>query len=467
MRDIKIKNQATYFNNSGFMPPQSVDLEKIVLSACLNGDHDVIFAYIKSDNEFYNSAHKIIFSAIQEMSLDQIDITTYQLRRYIKENIELVGGIHYLLELSKIFYSKIDLIKICFELIEKAIARETIILCSEITRDLTIQNQSDVFGVIEKINGHNIEILQRISSLKTFNFEASKNNVIKNTIEKHNGTGDESIKTLIRKIDNYTGGFRRKSLNVIGARPGAGKSGLAIQLAHNFSEKQNFKTLIFSLEMSESENIERLLANHLSLTTKDRYTNFEIIKGFINDKEKLNSFVEGAEKFTNNRIFIYDNIFNIDNIRAKTIELVKSKSIDVVIIDHLHIIKSHEQNEIDRLTAISGKLKVLAKECNVPVICLAQLNREVEKRTDKKPILSDLRGSGSIEQDSDTVSFIYRPYYYDQENSDENQLYYIVSKNRNGACGELTLWCDVKNSTVLDEAPQYQISLKDIKSSFF
>lgn len=465
MRDIKNKTQNVDFG-LGKIPPSNLEAEKIVLTAGLNGEFDLIAIYLKENDEFYKEANQLIFNAMQAIYFEQNEISMYQVRRKLADKFEIIGGSAYLLELVNNNYSQSDIIPSCMAILETKIARQTIYACSEIIKG--IYDKMDVFESVDLMNEHNNFVLKKISSLKTFDFEKSKEKVIENTIEKHLGKSKDSLNSTIRKIDNCLGGFRKKSLNTIGARPGAGKSGFAIQLAHNFSIKQELKTLIFSLEMSESENIERLLANHLSFYSNNEFTNFEIIKGFTANETKLNEFVKGAKEFKTERIFIYDNIFHIEKIRAKSIELVKNKDIGVIIIDHLHIIKSNEKTEIERLTEISGKLKVLAKECNVPVIVLAQLNREVEKRTDKKPIMADLRGSGSIEQDSDTVSFLYRPYYYDQENSDENQLIYTVSKNRNGVTGDLNLWCNVKNSTVLDEAPTQQfMKFPDIKSDLF
>jgi replicative DNA helicase len=461
-----INNKKIMDNGLGKLPPMNLEAEKIVLTASLDGHFDLVATYIKDNDEFYKEANQLIFNAMQEIYLEQNDITMYQVRKKLAHKFEIVGGANYLLEITNNNYQFTDIVPSCMAIVETKIARQTIFACNEITKG--IYDQMDVFDAVDAMNEHNNFVLKKVSALKTFNFEKAKESVIENTIEKHAGKSKDSLNSMIRKLDNCMGGFRKKSLNTIGARPGAGKSGFAIQLAHNFSIKQDFKTLIFSLEMSESENIERLLANHLSFYSKTEYTNFEIIKGFTANENKLNDFVKGARDFKTDKIFIYDNIFHIEKIRAKSIELVKNKGVDVIIIDHLHIIKSNEKTEIERLTEITGKLKVLAKECNVPIILLAQLNREVEKRTDKKPMMSDLRGSGATEQDSDTVSFMYRPFYYDQENSDENQLIYTVSKNRNGVTGDLNLWCNVKNSTILDEAPIQQLmNFPDVKSSLF
>lgn len=438
----------------GKIPPSAIDSEGRVLSACLNGFYSNISTIIKDSEDFYIEKNQILFEAIKETSNKGKEITKLQLARSLgSENLERIGGAYYLTEISDVPYSEKDVINDAMYVLEKSIARRAISKCSDIISKLF--SDDDVFNTIDEISTFQNEVNNKLSSLSVFSFKEEMEFVIKDVELRHNGESQTDIFTGITKIDNVLGGFQKKTLNILGARPGGGKTAMSIQFMNNFSFKQQNKSLFFSLEMSTSQILERLTANYCSEFV-EVVSNFEIKKGFIGNDKKYEKFIESAKNYDTKNIFIYDNIYSIQEIRNKSIQMVKNHGIDVIFIDHFHIIQSTTQNgnDLSKYTEISGLLKMLAKDCNVPVICLAQLSRGTESRDNKMPILSDLRGSGSIEQDADTVSFFFRPNYY-ESTADPNDLQMSVAKNRNGGCENFSLWVDIKNSTFLDDIRPY------------
>jgi replicative DNA helicase len=249
---------------------------------------------------------------------------------------------------------------------------------------------------------------------------------------------------------------------VFGARPGAGKTALMVQIAYNVAVKMNKKILFFNLEMTKEELVKRLLALHT------RNSNFTLKKGFDGDRSKFEAFKRAAETLTTENIFIKDDIYDARQINQFTRRMVKNNNVEIMILDYLQLSSLKDSgNREQEISKISRGLKRLSKDCKIPVISLTQLNRGVEGRTDKRPMLSDIRESGSIEQDTDGVVFLFRPEYYNIKEkegggSTENLLELIIAKARNGFTGTveveyMTKYNSVKSFNEVDSFIQPKI----------
>jgi replicative DNA helicase len=430
--------------------PVAIDSEIRVLSACLSGEYSSIATIIKSYEDFYKEEHRVLFEAIQKVVNSGKEVTKLQIARALgSDKLNQIGGATFISDIVSVPYSQKDVINDAMYILEKSIARQSINKYNDILKEL--YSDSDVFSSLDQMANFHNEINNKLSSLSVFSFDKEKDRTLEEIQLRHEGKSDSELFVKINKIDNVIGGFQKKTLNILGARPGGGKTAMAIQFLNNLSIKQDKKCIFFSLEMSNSAIIERLLSNYCS-ENKEVVSNFEIKKGFLGNEKRYNNFLDATKTYNTENIFIYENIYSIQDIRNKSIQMVKNHGIECIFIDHFHIIQSTSSfgNDTSKYTEISGMLKMLAKECDVPIICLAQLSRGTESRDSKMPILSDLRGSGSIEQDADTVTFFYRPNYYDA-NADTNDCQVSISKNRNGACENFSLWVDIKNSTFLDD----------------
>ncbi|MDX6648607.1 MAG: replicative helicase, partial [Solirubrobacteraceae bacterium] len=249
------------------------------------------------------------------------------------------------------------------------------------------------------------------------------------------GTALTGVPSGFDRLDELTGGFQPGNLIIIAARPSMGKSALVANIAENAALDHGHPVALFSLEMSESELAQRFVASQASIKGED------LSKGRVAEK-RWPKILAATNKLSQAPLYIDDSSdVGLLEIRAKARRLHAQKEIGLIIIDYLQLLRadSRIENRVEQVGQMSRGLKILARELNVPVIALSQLNRGVEARTDKRPLLSDLRESGSIEQDADVVMFIYRDEYYNDESEREGEADIIISKHRNGALGDVTL----------------------------
>ena len=440
-------NQAIVNLSAGKIPPQALDLEEAVLGAMLideKGVNEVID--ILSPEVFYKKSHQLIFESIQRLfrESEPIDLLTVSADLKKNKNFEVIGGDFYLIGLSQKVSSSAHIEYHSRIIQQKFIQRKLITISNEIISK-SYNESTDVIDLLDEAESKLYDIAQ--NNIKGSS-ETAQNLVIqaKNRIEEiSKQEGLSGISTGFEKLDRLTSGWQPSDLIIVAARPGMGKTALALSMARNVSVQKKIPVAFFSLEMSSVQLITRLISSETGLSSDKLRT------GKLADHEwqQLNIKVSDLESAP---LYIDDSAaLTIFELRAKARRLASSHGIKLIIIDYLQLMNLGSSNKAgnreQEISTISRNLKALAKELNIPVIALSQLSRAVETRGGtKRPILSDLRESGAIEQDADIVSFLYRPEYYgitewddDMKTPSEGQGEFIVAKHRNGALDSIKL----------------------------
>jgi replicative DNA helicase len=424
--------------------PANLDAEKTILGAILleNAAHAEAAEHIRPD-DFSLDSHRRIFLRMSELidSGRTVDIVTLsnELSRY--KEVEAVGGVAYLASLTEglprrpVIEDYIRIVK------DKSLLRRLMGICSAAIAKAADQSQ-DAIGVLDETESQLLEVsqsgltqgLQPIDVIVRGSFGSIDN--------LYNHRGDiTGLATGFTDFDNMTSGLQKGELIIIAARPSMGKTALAINIAENAAIRYNAVVAIFSLEMSQESLLRRMLASQASVDQQ------KIQKGFFGraEHEKLQS---ALGLLVDSRIFIDDSAAStIAEMRARARRLKQNAGgLDLILIDYLQLmsatlpgVKKGYENRVQEVSAISRGLKAMAKELQVPVIALSQLSRSNEKRDDKRPMLSDLRESGSIEQDADVVAFIHREAYYNRKDDlsaeEKAEAEIIIAKQRNGPTG--------------------------------
>jgi len=450
MNPLKIyenENQSVVNLSDGKIPPQAIDLEEAVLGAMLideKGVNEVID--ILSPEVFYKRSHQLIFESIQRLfrESEPVDLLTVSADLKKNKNFEIIGGDFYLISLSQKVSSSAHIEYHSRIIQQKFIQRKLITISNEIIQK-SYNESTDVIDLLDEAESKLYDIAQ--NNIKGSS-ETAQNLVIqaKNRIEEiSKQEGLSGISTGFDKLDRLTSGWQPSDLIIVAARPGMGKTALALSMARNVSVQKKIPVAFFSLEMSSVQLITRLISSETGLSSDKLRT------GKLADHEwqQLNIKVSDLESAP---LYIDDSAaLTIFELRAKARRLASSHGIKLIIIDYLQLMNLGSSNKAgnreQEISTISRNLKALAKELNIPVIALSQLSRAVETRGGtKRPILSDLRESGAIEQDADIVSFLYRPEYYgitewddDMKTPSEGQGEFIVAKHRNGALDSIKL----------------------------
>jgi replicative DNA helicase len=436
------KGKGTIINlEQGKIPPQAIDLEEAVLGAMMidkKGVDDVID--ILHSEAFYKPAHQFIYDAIHTLfeNSEPIDLLTVSNQLKKSEKLEAVGGDFYLINLSQKVSSSAHIEFHARIILQKYIQRKLITISSEIITN-SYDETVDVFDLLDDAETKLFDITQ--GNLKKSS-EAAHNLVsqaLKKIEDISNKEGMSGVATGFGKLDQLTSGWQPSDLVILAARPGMGKTAFVMSMAKNIAIDFNMAVAIFSLEMSSVQLITRMISSETGISSE------KLRKGSLEtyEWEALNVKVK---KLSDAPIFIDDTpSLSVFDLRAKARRLVSQHDVKIVIIDYLQLMTAGSNtkssgNREQEISTISRNLKALAKELNVPVIALSQLSRAVETRGgSKRPLLSDLRESGAIEQDADIVSFIYRPEYYgltewddDERTPCEGQAEFIVAKHRNG-----------------------------------
>ena len=443
----KIRKSTIINLEQGKVPPQAVDLEEVVLGAMMidkKGVDEVID--ILHPDVFYKDAHRYIYEAIFKLfeSSEPVDLLTVSAQLKKDKQLEAVGGDFYLIKLTQKVASSAHIEFHARIILQKYIQRSLIQISSEIIED-AYDESSDVFDLLDSAESKLYEVTQ--GNLKR-SAETAQNLVIqaKKKIEEiSNKEGLSGIPSGFDKLDLLTSGWQPSDLIIIAARPGMGKTALTLSMARNMAINANIPVAFFSLEMSSVQLITRLISSETGLSSEKLRTG-RLEK---HEWEQLNVKVKALEKAP---LFIDDTpSLSIFDLRAKARRLASQHKIRLIVLDYLQLMTAGGSqkggNREQEISMISRNLKALAKELNVPVIALSQLSRAVETRGgSKRPILSDLRESGAIEQDADIVSFIYRPEYYKIEEWDDEertptqgQAEFIVAKHRNGGLDNIRL----------------------------
>ncbi len=429
----------------GKLPPQALDLEEAVLGAMMidkKGIDDVID--ILHPDAFYDKKHQEIYAAIYALfqNSEPIDLTTVSHKLTTEGKLEIAGGNFYLIQLTQKVASSAHIEFHSRIILQKYIQRRLITISSEIIEN-AYDETTDVFDLLDDAEGKLFEVTQGNLKKGAEAAESLVEQAINKIQEISNQEGMSGLATGFTKLDALTSGWQPSDLIIIAARPGMGKTAFVISMAKNMAIDFNEPVALFSLEMSSVQLITRMISSETGLTSE------KLRKGNLepHEWEQLNVKVK---KLSDAPIFIDDTpALSIFDLRAKARRLVSQHNVKILVIDYLQLMTAGGSggNREQEISSISRNLKALAKELNIPVIALSQLSRAVETRGgSKRPLLSDLRESGAIEQDADIVSFIFRPEYYgmtewddDDHTPCEGQGEFIVAKHRNGGLDNIRM----------------------------
>lgn len=438
-----IINQASY--EHGKIQPQAVDIEETVLGAMmLEKDALTSVIDILKPDVFYKEEHKVIFKAMQELFANSqpVDIITVTNQLKSTAELEFVGGPYYITQLTNRIASAANIEYHARILLQKYIQRELIRTSSEIIRD-AFEDTTDVFELLDKAESN----LFSVSESNLRRSYDDMRSLIKEAVHQIETARDKEghlsgIPSSFTDLDRVTSGWQKSDLIILAARPGMGKTAFALTMARNIAVDFKKPVAIFSLEMSALQLVTRLIASETGLVAN------KLKKGSLEPHEweqlhtRINNLIDAP-------LIIDDTpALSIFELRAKCRRLKAQHDIELVVIDYLQLMTSDGNNKSNReqeISNISRSLKSLAKELDVPIISLSQLSRAVETRGgSKKPILSDLRESGAIEQDADIVMFIYRPEYYKIDEDEHGESLkgiaeLSIAKHRNGALEDIQL----------------------------
>ena len=430
----------------GKLPPQAVDLEEAVLGARMLEQIAVntVIDILKSDS-FYKESHARIYGAISQLFQrgEPIDLltVTHQLRKTAE--LELVGGPLYISQLTNRVASTANIETHARIIAQKHIQRELIRISNEIIKD-AYEETSDVFDLLDKAENNLFQVAEG-NIRKNYDKMSVLIKTALDQIEtaRQNTSGVSGVPTGFTALDRVTSGWQRSDMIVIAARPGMGKTAFVLSMARNMAVDFQVPVAVFSLEMSSVQLVQRLIASETEIDAE------KLRKGSLEDHE-FHQLHQRISRIAEAPIFIDDTpALSVFELRAKCRRLKAQHGIQMVIIDYLQLMtaggENRSGNREQEISTISRSIKQIAKELDVPVIALSQLSRQVETRGgDKRPLLSDLRESGAIEQDADIVGFIYRPEYYGIEvdaegNPTAGTGEIIIAKHRNGSLENVKL----------------------------
>ena len=421
-----------------FLPPQDLQAEKFVLGSIFIDPSSIVKVIdILSPEDFYSASHRVIYTACLDLFErdEPIDIVTVSNELEKRGELEKAGGVAYLTELFALLptsahithYAKIvkeksilrEIIKISQELIYRAYysmedSQELLSYAEKAFFDLSYYGRKDSFSPIKDIVKDTIKYLENLYQ---------------------RGDLITGIPTGFYELDRMTAGLQKGDLIIVAARPGMGKTAFALDVVRNACKQTNVGAAIFSLEMSKQQLCGRLLC-------AEARVNFQKFRTGQLDPQEWQKIVQAASVLSQLPIYIDETPgINILEVKAKTKKLLKEMPLGLIVIDYLQLMRGLERRERreQEISEISAGLKALAKELNVPVIALSQLNRKVEERPDKRPQLADLRESGAIEQDADVILFIYRDDFYNKESPEKGIAEIIIGKQRNGPMGVVKL----------------------------
>lgn len=430
---------------SGKLPPHDVELEKVVLGACmLEKDAYMNVCDVLVPDSFYDPVNQKIFQAISTLGLNQRPIDMMTVTEQLRQDgtLEEVGGALHISELTGSVYSAANVEYHAKIVAQKYLARRLIAFASKVEAN-AFDESNDVDSLLQEAEGNLFDISQTQLKREVTQIDPVLNLALEQIQTAANtSTGLSGLQTGFTDLDKMTSGWQNSDLIIIAARPAMGKTAFVLSMAKNMAIDYNIPVAIFTLEMANVQLVKRLISNVAELDGA------KIKSGQLTQEEwdRLNSRLRGVYSAP---LYLDETPgLSITEMRTKARRLVRERGVKMIMIDYLQLMNatglklgSREQE----VSTISRSLKALAKELNIPIIALSQLNRSTETREDKRPVLSDLRESGAIEQDADIVCFIHRPEYYtksteDAEGNDIRGLaQLIVAKHRSGAVGDVKM----------------------------
>ena len=422
------------------LPPQDLDAEEAVLGAMMINDQAVLTAseIISDPGEFYREAHGTVYRAILALLArsEPIDAVTVSDELERMGALEQVGGRGFIFGLSSSVTVAANVKSHAQIVRDLSLLRRVAAAGLEIA-ELGYGRQGDVRDILDRAESAIFDVAQSRTTSDIVPIGGLLGDEIERISAATEQRGLTGASSGLRDLDKITSGFQNSNLIILAARPAMGKTSLALGIARHLGVSARVPVVVFSLEMSRGEIAQRFIA------TEARVDSTRMRSGDVRDEDWMR-IQDACNRLSDAPIYVDDTAgINLMEIRSKARRLkMKEPDLGLVMIDYLQLMSSgsNEENRVQEISQISRQLKVLARDLEVPVIALSQLSRGVESRTDKRPLLSDLRESGSIEQDADVVMFIYRDDYYNKETSEKpGTAELIVAKHRNGAVGTVDL----------------------------
>ncbi|MBS4212417.1 MULTISPECIES: replicative DNA helicase [Neobacillus] len=421
------------------MPPQNIEAEQAVLGAIFLEPSSLTMASeILIPEDFYRAAHQKIFNVMLKLNDEgkAVDLVTVTEELAAAKLIEDIGGVSYLSELAGAVPTAANIEYYARIVEEKSLLRRLIRTATNIATD-GYTREDEVESLLSEAEKSIMEVAQRKNAGAFHDIKDVLVRTYDNIEEMHKRVGEiTGLETGFVELDKMTAGFQRNDLIIVGARPSVGKTAFALNIAQNVAKKTGENIAIFSLEMGAEQLVMRLLCAEGNIDAQRLRT------GSLTE-EDWGKLTMAMGSLSNTGIYIDDTPgVRVGDIRSKCRRLKQEHGLGMILIDYLQLILGSGrsgENRQQEVSEISRSLKQLARELQVPVIALSQLSRGVEQRQDKRPMMSDIRESGSIEQDADIVAFLYRDDYYDKESENKNIIEIIIAKQRNGPTGTVSL----------------------------
>ncbi|MFZ2072312.1 MAG: replicative DNA helicase [Minisyncoccia bacterium] len=432
------------------IPPQSIDSEKAVLgSVMLRKDAMHEIEDVVNPDSFYSEKHKIIFQAMLDLSHknEPIDMLSLSTKLSEKKLLENIGGNQYLAEIVNVVPSSTNA-KHYAEIVQKKYVLRSLIEAADFVSELAFEesddHMDDILDMAEK------KMFGVVSSPKNQKYVSLKDE-LPEAYERLNKLHEtkgmlRGLPTGFRDLDTLLSGLQNQDLIILAARPSMGKTTLALDIARLSATVHDKAVLIFSLEMSSQQLVDRMLS------AESRVNAWNLRTGNLSSDKDFSNLRDSLDKLAKAKMYIDDQAGNsITRMKSLARRIKVEKGLDLIIVDYLQLMTTSKNHDsmVNQVTEISRSLKSLAKELNVPVLALSQLSRSIETRGGK-PRLSDLRDSGSIEQDADVVMFIHREDKWKDESEKTNIAEILIEKHRNGPVGKVDLYFDEKTTTFLN-----------------
>jgi replicative DNA helicase len=430
--------------DKAIIPPQNTDAEASLLGAVLiDSDAIVKIADHVAASDFYDERHQRIYEAITQLYEKHSPIDVLTLSDQLKNSgfLDFVGGGAYLTELTNYVPTAAHVEKYADIVAQKALRRRLIKASQEIT-GLGYDESKNLQELIEEAESHLFEISQRHVSQDIASLETILTESFDRLDELHRDKGKiRGIPTGYKDLDSILAGLQRSDLFVLAARPSMGKTALALNFAHNIALQTELPVLIFSLEMSKEQLVDRMLAMESGVDA------WALRTGNLSDSD-FEKISHAMGTLSEAQIYIDDSPgITVSELRTKARREAHQRPLGLIIVDYLQLMSGGgryggDGNRVQEISEISRGLKGVARELNLPVLALSQLSRSVESRSPQIPQLADLRESGSIEQDADVVAFMYREEYYNPQTERKNITDILIKKHRNGPTGGAELYFD-------------------------
>lgn len=424
----------------GKVPPQNLDAEMSLLGAILI-DEDVladISDKVRAD-DFYDKRHSLIFGGMMRLYEHHrpVDLLTLSEELKKKDELDVIGGSAYLSELTNYVPTSAHAAAYADLVVQKALRRRLIHASSGIA-ELGYDEDTNVQEILERAESELFSVSDTNLKQDLVSLEQILTESFDRMEELHRDGGKlRGVRTGWRDLDNMTAGLQRSDLIILAARPAMGKTTLVTNLAYNVASKEKQAVLFFSLEMSKEQLVDRMLADAAGVDA------WNIRTGNLSDDD-FEKISQAMGEMAEAPLYIDDTPgLTVLEMRTKARRQAHTHPLGLIIVDYLQLMQGSgrgDGNRVQEVSEISRGLKLIARELNVPVIALSQLSRTVEQRSPQIPQLSDLRESGSIEQDADIVSFIYREAYYNPDTDRQNITDLIIAKHRNGPVGKVELY---------------------------